>query len=91
MCIRDSFFTAHLLDESPYNAGHYHSDKVEGLVGELRNEFDPEKRAQLAIEIQQQVLDDKMCIRDSHIRIAPKKKTELMEPVFWRIINGRKV
>ena len=25
------------------------------------------------------------------LRIAPKKKTELMEPVFWRIINGRKV
>ena len=63
-------FTAHLLDESPYNAGHYHSDKVEGLVGELRNEFDPEKRAQLAIEIQQQVLDNSAYLFVSHLKMS---------------------
>ena len=64
------FFTAHLLDESPYNAGHCHSDKVEGLVGELRNEFDTEKRAQLAIEIQQQVLDDSAYLFVSHLKMS---------------------
>ena len=53
-----------------YNAGHYHSDKVEELVAELRNEFDPEKRAQLAVEIQQQVLDDSAYLFVSHLKMS---------------------
>ena len=64
------FFTAHLLDESPYNVGHYHNDEIEGLVEELRNEFEPEKRAQLAIEIQQQVLDDSAYLFVSHLKMS---------------------
>ena len=64
------FFTTHLLDDSAYNAGHYHSDKVEELVAELRNEFDPEKRAQLAVEIQQQVLDDSAYLFVSHLKMS---------------------
>lgn len=52
------YITTHLLDDSAYNSGHYHSDKVEELTNELRNEFDTKKRSDLAIQIQQEVLND---------------------------------
>lgn len=39
-------------------------------MAELRNEFDPEKRAQLAVEIQQQVLDDSAYLFVSHLKMS---------------------
>lgn len=52
------FFTSCCLDASPSNNGHFHSDKLEGLAKELAGEFDPAKRAQLAVDMQQTLLDD---------------------------------
>ena len=64
------YITTHLLDSSAYNRGFYHSDKVERLTEELRNEFDTEKRSELAIQIQQEVLDDCAYIYASHLRMS---------------------
>ncbi len=52
------FFTSCCLDDSPSNNGHFHSDRLEGLAKELASEFDPARRAKLAVEMQQALLDD---------------------------------
>ena len=52
------FFTTHALDRSAVNNGHYHSDKLEALARELNDTFDVKKRGELAVQMQQTVLDD---------------------------------
>ena len=52
------FFTSCCLDSSPVNNGHFHSDKLEGLAKEMAGEFNPERRAKLAVDMQQTLLDD---------------------------------
>ena len=52
------FFTSCCLDASPVNNGHFHSDKLEALAKELSGEFDPAKRAKIAVDMQQALLDD---------------------------------
>lgn len=64
------YITTHLLDDSAYNSGHYHSDKVEELTKELRNEFDTKKRSELAIKIQQEVLNDCAYTYASHLKMS---------------------
>lgn len=64
------YITTHLLDDSAYNSGHYHSDKVEELTKELRNEFDTKKRSDLAIQIQQEVLNDCAYTYASHLKMS---------------------
>lgn len=64
------YFTTHVLDSSAYNDGFYHNDEVEGLTDELRNEFDSDKRSELAVQIQQQMLDDHAFIYASHLKMS---------------------
>jgi len=64
------YITTHLLDSSAYNNGNYHSDNVEALAEQLRNEYDAEKRSDLAVQIQQQVLDDHAFIYASHLKMS---------------------
>ena len=64
------YFTTHVVDGSDYNRGHYHSDTVETLVAQLRNEFDVEKRSDLAVQIAQQVLNDHAYIYASHLKMS---------------------
>lgn len=64
------YITSDLLDDSAYNSGHYHSDKVEELAKELRNEFDTDKRSDLAVKIQQEVLNDCAYIYASHLKMS---------------------
>ena len=52
------FFASCCLDASPVNNGHFHSDRLEALAKEMAGEFDPAKRAALAVEMQQAILDD---------------------------------
>ncbi len=52
------FFTVGCLDESASNFGHYHSDKLEEQEKQMAGEFDPAKRAELAVQMQQTILDD---------------------------------
>ncbi len=64
------FFTSCCLDDSAVNNGHYHSDQLEGLAEKMAGEFDPEVRAQLAIEMQQTILDDNAYVFASHLRMS---------------------
>lgn len=64
------YFTTHVVDGSDYNRGYYHNDKVEKWVGELRNEFDLNKRSDWAVKIAQQILDDNAYIYASHLKMS---------------------
>ena len=52
------FFTTSCLPGMSYNFGAYENEKVSAMIEELSTEFDTEKRAQLAIDLQQAILDD---------------------------------
>lgn len=64
------YFTTHVVDGSDYNTGHYHNDKVEKLVEQLHNEFDTNKRSNLAVQISQQILDDNAYIYASYLKMS---------------------
>ena len=52
------FFTTSCVPGMSYNFGAYENPKVDELLHELSTEFDTAKRAALAIELQQTILDD---------------------------------
>lgn len=64
------FFTYHCLDSSSNNDGHYHSDRLEALAREMAETFDTDKRTELAIEMQQVILDDNAYVFCSHLRMS---------------------
>lgn len=64
------FFTTHCLDSSTANNGHYHSDALEGLAAELNATFDTARRAELAADMQQILLDDDAFVFCSHLRMS---------------------
>lgn len=64
------FFTTHCLDSSAVNNGHYHSDALEGLAAELDRTFDPARRGELAVEMQQILLDDDAFVFCSYLQMS---------------------
>ena len=64
------FFTTHALKNSPKNRGGYVNEQLDQLASELLEEFDPQKRSQLAIEMQQIILDDYAFIFASHLKMS---------------------
>ena len=64
------FFTTHCLDSSAANNGHYHSDKLESLASKLDGTFDTDRRAELAVKMQQTILDDDAFVFCSHLQMS---------------------
>lgn len=64
------WFTSCALDSSPANNGAYHSDELEALEKEMAVTFDPAKRSELAIRMQQTILDDNAYVFCSHLRMS---------------------
>ena len=64
------FFSTHCLDSSAVNNGHYHSDELEALAAELDETFDTDRRAELAVEMQQIILDDNAFVFCSHLQMS---------------------
>ncbi len=64
------FFTTHALDAATQNNGHYHSDKLEELAAELAETFDVAERGELAVQMQQTILDDNAFVFCSHLRMS---------------------
>jgi peptide/nickel transport system substrate-binding protein len=64
------YFTTHALKNSAYNMGFYYNDKMEALGEQLRNTFGADQRAQLAIQMEQQLLDDCAYVYASHLRMS---------------------
>ena len=72
------FFTSCTLDSSPSNNGHFHSDKLEALAKELSGEFDPMKRAKLAVDMQQTLLDDNGYVFCSFLQMSLISKKDVV-------------
>ena len=64
------FFTTHCLDGSSANNGRYHSDRLEELEKELAESFDTARRGELAVLMQQAILDDNAFIFCSHLKMS---------------------
>ena len=52
------FFTTSCLPDMSYNFGAYENEKVSSLIDQLSKEFDPVKRGEIAVQLQQAILDD---------------------------------
>ena len=52
------FFTTSTLPGSDYNYGNYKDDDVTKLVGDLSKEFNTDKRGEMAVKLQDEILDD---------------------------------
>ena len=64
------FFTTHCLKESAKNRGGYYNEQLEQLEQQLHNEFDKEKRGELAVQMGQLILDDHSFIFASHLKMS---------------------
>ncbi len=65
-----NFFSTHCLDSSTKNRGSYHNDNLEKLAKELEDTFNKDERGKLAIEMQQQILDDHAFIFCSFLKMS---------------------
>ena len=65
-----NFFDTYCLDASIKNSGGHHSDRLEKLAVQLRGTFDPAARAKIAVEMQQELLDDNSYIFCSFLRMS---------------------
>lgn len=64
------FFTTCCLDDSVVNNGRYHSDELEALAAKLAVTFDAGERAELAVKMQQVILDDDAYVFCSHLKMS---------------------
>ena len=64
------FFNYCCLDGSVQNVGNYQSDRLQELAEELSGTFDTDRRAGLAVEMQQTVLDDNAYVFCSFLRMS---------------------
>lgn len=64
------FFTTHCLKDSAKNRGNYYNEELEELEKQLHAEFDPEKRGELAVKMQQIILDDCGFVFASHLKMS---------------------
>jgi peptide/nickel transport system substrate-binding protein len=71
------FFSTHCLDSSTKNRGGYHNDELEALAVQMTNTFDTDERGQLAIQMQQEILDDNAFIFCSFLRMSMISKANV--------------
>ncbi|MBE6009992.1 MAG: ABC transporter substrate-binding protein [Lachnospiraceae bacterium] len=71
------FFTTHCLDTSSKNRGGYHSDQMEALEEEMASTFDIDKRAELATQMTQTMLDDQAFVFASHLKMSIVSKANV--------------
>ncbi len=63
------FFNYRCLESSGNNDGHYYSEQLEKMAGEMSTTFDTDRRAQLAVKMQQLILEDHAYVFCSHLRM----------------------
>lgn len=64
------WFTVFAVSHATKNQGKYHSAKLDALEEQLSQEFDPAKRAALAVQMQQTVLDDNAFVFCSFLKMS---------------------
>ena len=71
------FFTSCCLDSSPVNNGKYHSDTLEKLEEQMKTTFDTAERGDLAIKMQQTILDDNAYVFCSFLNMSMISKANV--------------
>lgn len=71
------FFTTSCQPGMSYNFGAYDDPEVTALIEQLSKEFDTEKRGELAIELQQKILDDHAYIFCSFLQMNMISKSNV--------------
>lgn len=71
------FFTYRCLESSVNNDGHYHSDRLKTLSDQMSETFDTDKRSQLAVRMQQTILDDHAFVFFSYLRMSMICRSEV--------------
>lgn len=71
------FFSTNCLLNSYANNGHYYNEKLESLAEELDRTFDKDRRADLAVEMQQIILDDNAFVFCSHLQMSLISKSSV--------------
>lgn len=64
------FFTSHALASSVVNNGHYRSRELEALAQKLSQTFDPKRRGDIAVRMQQIVLDNDAFVFCAHLKMS---------------------
>lgn len=87
------WFTVFATSDATRNQGKYSSEKLDELEKELSAEFDIEKRAKLAVQMQQTVLDDHAFVFCSFLKMSMISKAMLpdMNPMPAIIIRLRQI
>lgn len=71
------FFTTHCLSDSTKNRGGYSNEKLEELAVEMNNTFDTESRSDLAIDMQNIILEDDAFVFCSFLRMSMISKANV--------------
>lgn len=71
------FFTTSCMPGMNYNFGAYDNAEVTELISELSKEFDTKRRAELAVELQQRILDDHAYIFCSFLEMSMISKSKV--------------
>lgn len=78
-----NFFSTHCLDASTKNRGGYHNEELETLAEELNSTFDSEERAQIAVHMQQEILDDNAFVFCSFLKMSMISKSNVTGLKAW--------
>lgn len=71
------FFTTSCLPGMSYNFGAYENEEVSAMIEELSTEFDTAKRGELAVRLQQAILDDNAYVFCSFLQMNMISKTNV--------------
>lgn len=71
------FFTTSCLPGMSYNFGAYDNPQVNALIEQLATEFDTAKRSELAIRLQQAILDDNAYVFCSFLQMSMISKSNV--------------
>ncbi len=77
------FFTTHCLDDSSKNRGGYHSDEIQSLAEKMNTTFEQKERENIAIEMQQQILDDNAFVFCSFLKMSMISKSNVKGLKSW--------
>lgn len=71
------FFTTCALENASHNRSNHRIEEVETLYQQLHQEFDPEVRGELAVEMQQAMLDESAIFFVSHLNMGIVTKSNV--------------
>ncbi|MGM9572266.1 MAG: ABC transporter substrate-binding protein, partial [bacterium] len=71
------FFTSCTLDSSTANNGSYHSDVLEKLAKQMKGTVGAKERGEIAVKMQQTILDDNAYVFCSHLRMSMIAKSNI--------------